>query len=74
MNKNKEEGNLVSFRVFLARDGNIISEFSHLPLEEINKVFPSEEIPIIRKIVREGCASLEGLHSHLERETQIFNA
>ena len=74
MDKNKEEGNLVSFRVFLARDGNIISEFSHLPLEEINKVFPSEEIPIIRKIVQEGCASLEGLHSHLERETQIFNA
>ena len=74
MNKNKEEGNLVSFRVFLARDGNIISEFSHLPLEEINKLFPSEEIPIIRKIVQEGCASLEGLHSHLERETQIFNA
>jgi hypothetical protein len=73
MNKNKEEGNLVSFRVFLARDGNIISEFSHLPLEEINKLFPSEEIPIIRKIVQEGCASLEGLHSHLEREAQIFS-
>ena len=74
MDKNKEEGNLVSFRVFLTRDGNVISEFSHLPLEEINKLFPSEEIPIIRKIVQEGCASLEGLHSHLERETQIFNA
>ena len=38
MDKNKEEGNLVSFKVYLARDGNIISEFSHLPLEEINKL------------------------------------
>ena len=31
MDKNKEEGNLVSFRVFLTRDGNVISEFSRLP-------------------------------------------
>jgi len=73
MDKNKEEGNLVSFKVYLARDGNIISEFSHLPLEEINKLFPTDEAPIIRKIVQEGCASLEGLHRHLEKETQIFS-
>mgnify|MGYP003113477262 FL=1 len=74
MDKNKEEGNLVSFRVFLARDGNVISEFSHLPLEDISRLFPTEEIPIIKKIVQEGCSSLEGLHSHLEREAQIFSA
>ena len=73
MDNNKEEGNLVSFRVFLTRDGNVISEFSHLPLEEIDKVFSSDEIPIIRKIVKEGCSSLEGLHHHLEREVQAIN-
>jgi hypothetical protein len=73
MDKNKEEGNLVSFRVFLARDGNIISEFSHLPLEEINKLFPSDEAHVIRKVVQAGCASLEGLHRHIEREVQIFS-
>ena len=70
---NKEEGNLVSFRVFIARDGNIISEFSHLPLEEIDKVFSLDEIPIIRKIVKEGCSSLEGLHYFLEKEVQAIN-
>ena len=67
---NKEEGNLVSFRVFIARDGNIISEFSHLPLEKIDKVFSLDEIPIITKIVKEGCSSLEGLHYFLEKEVQ----
>jgi hypothetical protein len=73
MDKNKEEGNLVSFKVYLARDGNIISEFSHLPLEEINKLFPSDEAHVIRKVVQAGCASLEGLHRHIEREVQIFS-
>jgi hypothetical protein len=73
MDKNKEEGNLVSFRVFLARDGNVISEFSHLPLGEIDDIFSPDEIPIIRKIIKEGCSSLEGLHYHLEREVQEIN-
>ena len=43
---NKEEGNLVSFRIFLARDGNIISEFKYLPTEDIGKVFPENEIAV----------------------------
>jgi len=67
---NKEEGNLVSFRIFLARDGNIISEFKHLPTEDIDKVFPDYEIPIIKKIVKEGCSKLEGLHNHIEKEVK----
>ena len=73
MDKNKEEGNLVSFRVFLTRDGNVISEFSHLPLGEIDDIFSPDEIPIIRKIIKEGCAELAGLHFHLEREVQMIN-
>ena len=71
--KNKEEGNLVSFRVFMARDGNIISEFKHLPLDKINIVFNNEEdVIIIEKIVREGCKKLESLHDYLEREIQAI--
>ena len=67
---NRQEGNLISFRVFLARDGNIISEYSHLPFEDIEKIFPTDEIPIIKKVVKEGSLKLEGLHNLLEKEVQ----
>jgi len=71
--KNKEEGNLVSFRVFMARDGNIISEFKHLPLDKINNVFSNtEDVIVIEKIVKEGCKKLESLHDYLEREIQTL--
>jgi hypothetical protein len=71
--KNKEEGNLVSFRVFMARDGNIISEFKHLPLDKINAVFSNtEDVIVIEKIVKEGCKKLESLHDYLEREIQTL--
>ena len=71
--KNKEEGNLVSFRVFMARDGNIISEFKHLPLDKIHTVFKyGEDVVIIEKIVKEGCKKLESLHDYLERELETI--
>ena len=71
--KNKEEGNLVSFKVFLARDGNIISEFKHLPLDKIHTVFKYEgDILVVEKIVKEGCKKLESLHDYLERELETI--
>ena len=71
--RNKEEGNLVSFRVFMARDGNIISEFKHLPLDKINAVFSNtEDVIVIEKIVKEGCKKLESLHDYLERELETI--
>ena len=66
----KEEGNLVSFRVFLARDGNILSEFKYLPIEDIGKVFPENVIPIIQKVIKEGFLKLEGLHDYIEKEVK----
>ena len=66
----KEEGNLISFRVFLARDGNILSEFKYLPIEDIGKVFPENEIPIIQKVIKEGFFKLEGLHDYIEKEVK----
>ena len=71
--RNKEEGNLVSFRIFLARDGNIISEFSYLPLNKLKTVFrKKEDIIIMEKIIREGCIKLEPLHNYLEKEVQAI--
>ena len=67
-----EEGNLVSFKVFLARDGSIVSELKHLPIYEIDNLFDKEDVATIAKIIREGLRKLEPLHKHLEKEVQAI--
>jgi len=67
-----EEGNLVSFKVFLARDGSIVSELKHLPIYEIDNLFNKEDVATIAKIIREGLRKLEPLHKHLEKEVQAI--
>ena len=67
-----EEGNLVSFKVFLARDGSIVSELKHLPIYEVDNLFSEEDVATIAKIIREGIIKLEPLHKHLEKEVQAL--
>ena len=67
-----EEGNLVSFKVFLARDGSIVSELKHLPIYEVDNLFNAEDVVVITKIIREGCNKLESLHDYLEKEVQAI--
>jgi len=67
-----EEGNLVSFKVFLARDGSIVSELKHLPIYEVDNLFSEEDVATIAKIIREGLRKLEPLHKHLEKEVQAI--
>tara|TARA_Y100000310_G_scaffold293825_1_gene323760 strand:+ start:994 stop:1218 length:225 start_codon:yes stop_codon:yes gene_type:complete len=67
-----EEGNLVSFKVFLARDGSIVSELKHLPIYEVDNLFSEEDVATIAKIIREGLRKLKPLHKHLEKEVQAI--
>ena len=67
-----EEGNLVSFKVFLSRDGSIVSELKHLPIYEIDNLFSEEDVATIAKIIREGLRKLEPLHKYLEKEVQAI--
>jgi len=69
-----EEGNLVSFKVFLARDGSIVSELKHLPIYEVDSLFSEEDVATIAKIIREGLRKLEPLHKHLEKEVQAIQS
>ena len=38
---NKSEANLVSFKILLTRDNKIVTEFSTLPEDMVDEVFPS---------------------------------
>ena len=44
---NNSEANLVSFKVLLTRKNEIVTEFSMLPEEMVDDVFPKEERELI---------------------------
>ena len=44
---NKSEANLVSFKVLLTRDNKIVTEFSMLPENMVDELFPIDERDIL---------------------------
>lgn len=62
------EGNLISFKVFVDSKGNLMTEYSKLPIEKVSQVFDSSDTPFVQKILRELEPKLETLHSNLESE------
>lgn len=69
---NKEEANLVSFKILLTRDNKIITEFSILPEDMVDEVFPPDDRPLMRTIIRNGRAKLENLHDYFQRELNVL--
>ena len=64
----EKEGNIISFRVFIDRRGNLLTEFKNLPVEKVDTVFDKTDTPLVQKILREASTKLEGLHEYLEKE------
>jgi|TARA_R110000824_G_scaffold382160_1_gene575250 hypothetical protein len=65
---NNSEANLVSFKVLLTRKNEIVTEFSMLPEEMVDDVFPKEERELIKTILRNGESKLGDLHAFFQRE------
>jgi len=65
---NKDEANLVSFKIILTRDNKIMTEFSMLPENMVDEVFPLDDRPLMKTIIRNGRAKLENLHDYFQRE------
>jgi len=64
----KEEGNIISFKVFVDRKGNLMTEFCKLPIEDVSKVFDKHDTPLVQKLIREADVKLSSLHAYLENE------
>ena len=64
----ENEGNIISFRVFIDRKGNLVTEFKNLPVEKVPTVFDKEDTPFVQKVIREATPKLEILHEYLEKE------
>jgi DNA mismatch repair ATPase MutS len=72
--KNKEEGNLLSFRIFFNKKGLLMSEYSTLPIKEVPKFFKElEEQKIIEKVITEGLKHLADMHEKIELELNALN-
>ena len=68
----KTEGNIISFGVLVDSKGNFVTEFKHLPIEEVGSIFNKHDTPLVQKIIRDTKPKLEGLHSYLEKELNTF--
>ena len=69
---NNSEANLVSFKVLLTRKNEIVTEFSMLPEEMVDDVFPKEERELIKTILRNGKSKLGDLHAFFQRELNVL--
>ena len=56
---NKNEANLVSFKVLLTRNNDIVTEFSMLPEDMVDEIFPLDERDVIKTILRNGKSKWE---------------
>jgi len=70
---NLKEGNILSYKILLDNKGNLITEFSGLPLEKVHTVFKGHDIKVIKKLIQEGNVHLERLHDHLQKEIQAIS-
>ena len=59
---------LKEFLMYKDSKGNLVTEFSHLPIEKVSKIFSEHDTPFVEKIIRDTKPKLEGLHSYLETE------
>jgi len=69
---NKNEANLVSFKILLTRDNKIVTEFSMLPEDMVDDIFPIDERNLIKTILRNGKGKLGDLHDFFQRELNVL--
>ena len=72
MSKKRKEANLISFKLLLTYDGNIVTEISGLPLYKVDTVFSKADRRIIKTLIQRAQARLEPLHSYLQDEVQAL--
>ena len=69
---NKNEANLVSFKVLLTRNNDIVTEFSMLPEDMVDEIFPPDERDVIKTILRNGKLKMGDLHNYFQRELNVL--
>ena len=69
---NKNEANLVSFKIVLTRENKIVTQFSTLPIDMVDEIFPLDERDVIKSILRNGQHKLGDLHNYIQRALNVL--
>ena len=68
----KTEANLISFKVLLNRDNQLITELSMLPEKHIDRLFHVDQAWIVRNVINKSKGKLFNLHDYLQGELQAL--
>tara|TARA_R100000687_G_C6370267_1_gene127681 strand:+ start:49 stop:273 length:225 start_codon:yes stop_codon:yes gene_type:complete len=68
----KTEANLISFKVLLNRNNQLITELSMLPEKHIDEIFHHDERWIVRNVIRNSKTKLITLHDYLQNELRAL--
>ena len=68
----KTEANLISFKILLNRNNQLITEMSMLPEKHIDSLFHVDEAWIIRNVIKKSKDKLFNMHDYLQGELQAL--
>jgi hypothetical protein len=69
----KKEANIISFKVVLTANNDIVTELSMLPVEEVDKVFKTrDENEIVKTILQAGKKKFSTLHNYFQSELDFI--
>ena len=68
----KTEANLISFKVLLNRNNQLITEMSMLPEKHIDRLFHVDEAWIVRNVIKKSKDKLYSMHDYLQAELQAL--
>lgn len=71
--KKKKEATVVGFKVLINSEGNVVTEMSGIPEQDLHTVFKGDELEIMRSIVRLAKPKLQDMHKFLEDELSALN-
>ena len=63
-----KEGNIISFKVFIDKKGNLMTEYSKIPAEKVTEIFEYPDSCYVEKVLKELEPKLFNLHKTLEQE------
>ena len=72
VSKNKKEANLISFKVLITSNNQIVTELRMLPEKDVDKGFKLlDENQIVRTILKAGRKKFATLHDYFQSELDI---
>ena len=63
----RKDGNIISFKLVIDQNNNLITEISQFPEEKINQIFVNGDREIIRNALKFAKEKIEPLHAQIQR-------